>query len=78
MEKKLKMIKESDEEILICLILRDCSESKKFSKSDYPEWLPMKNEIDKLISLVDLNEVEKLKKFNEIEEILHYFNTKVR
>jgi len=71
------MIKDSDNEILICLILRDCSESKEFSKIDYPELLPMKNHIDKLISLIDLNEIEKQNKINEIEKVLLYFNTKV-
>ena len=34
----------------------------------------MKDQVDKLISLVDLNEVDKL---NEIEKVLLYFNTKV-
>ena len=56
---KLKIIKDSDSEILICLILRDCSETKEFTRSEYPEWLPMKDQVDKLISLVDLNEVNK-------------------
>ncbi len=49
MEEKLKMIKESDRDILICLIMRDCSETKDIAKKDFPEWLPMKHEVDKLI-----------------------------
>lgn len=78
MRETLKIIKNSDSEILICLILRDCPETKEFAKSDYPEWLPMKDQIDKLISLVDLNEIDKQNKINEIEEVLLYFNSKVR
>ena len=42
----LKLIKENDDEILVCLILRDCSETKVIEKGDYPEWLPMKKQID--------------------------------
>jgi hypothetical protein len=43
------MIKESDRDILICLILRDCSETKEIEKIDFPEWLPMKYQVNKLI-----------------------------
>ena len=45
----LKMIKESDRDILICLILRDCSETKDIAKIDFPEWLPFKDQVEKLI-----------------------------
>ena len=48
LEEKLKMIKESDRYILICLIIRD-SETKEIAKIDFPEWIPMKDQIDKLI-----------------------------
>jgi hypothetical protein len=47
-------------------------------KGDYPDWLPMKEKIDKLIALVDLNEVDKQNKLNEIEKVLFYFNSQVR
>jgi len=39
----LKIIKESDRDIIIILVLRDFSETKEFPKSDFPEWLPMKD-----------------------------------
>ena len=39
------MIKESDRNIVICLLLRDFSETKEIAKSDYPEWLPMKDQV---------------------------------
>ena len=38
----------------------------------------MKEKIDKLIALVDLNEVDKQNKLNEIEKVLFYFNSQVR
>ncbi len=43
------MIKESDKDIIVCLIIRDCSETKDIAKIDFPEWLPMKDQVDKLI-----------------------------
>ena len=43
------MIKESDRDILICLLIRDCSETKEIEDIDFPEWLPMKDQVDKLI-----------------------------
>ena len=29
--------------------MRDCSETKEIAKINFPEWLPMKDKIDKLI-----------------------------
>ncbi len=43
------MIKETDRDTLVCLIMRDCSQTKEIAKIDFPEWLPMKDQVDKLI-----------------------------
>jgi hypothetical protein len=43
------MIKENDRDILVCLIMRDCPETKEIAKIDFPEWLIMKDQVDKLI-----------------------------
>ena len=43
------MIKECDKDIIVCLIIRDCSDTKDIAKIDFPEWLPMKDQVDKLI-----------------------------
>lgn len=73
-----ELIRNSDPEILICVILRDSDNTKQFNKNEYPLWLPHKDYVDKLISLVYLSELDYNNKIYEIEKVLQYFNSKVR